>query len=146
MTQTSLDRYICGLQLGIIYFEGSFSEGNDKRAVYEYEDTYPIYLRYTIGRRKTKIIMLSISKKSSEPMGQARMLNPEPLSLFIVLEGSNGIQIDVTQDLRQIHDVIAASFSTGTTLLVDMGKGTTRHLNPRYIKEIRVERRQENWT
>lgn len=90
--------------------------------------------------------MLSIFKKSSEPMGQARMLNPEPLSLFIVLEGSDGVQIDVTQDLGVIHDVIADSFSTGTTLLVDMGKGITRHLNPRYIKEIRVERRQENWT
>ena len=51
MTQTSLDRYICGLQLGIIYFEGSFSEGNDKRAVYEYEDTYTIAIEVDMSKR-----------------------------------------------------------------------------------------------
>lgn len=66
MIETGLDRYIYGLQLGIIYFEGSFSEGNDKRAVYEYEDTYPIYLRYTIGRR-ARSSDITISHSEANP-------------------------------------------------------------------------------
>ncbi|WP_041165693.1 hypothetical protein [Streptococcus agalactiae] len=51
MIETSLDRYIYWLQLGIIYFEGSFSEGNDKRAVYEYEDTYTIAIEVDMSER-----------------------------------------------------------------------------------------------
>lgn len=51
MIETGLDRYIYGLQLGIIYFEGSFSEGNDKRAVYEYEDTYTIAIEVDVSKR-----------------------------------------------------------------------------------------------
>ena len=51
MIETSLDKYIYGLQLGIIYFEGSFSEGNDKRAVYEYEDTYTIAIEVDMSKK-----------------------------------------------------------------------------------------------